>query len=66
MNEPVKKSNSEVVGLTSLYHEHAEWNVNSGETTIHAKRMPGRFRTLKYITESFWLIFFWSLSALGR
>ncbi|MGC2165430.1 MAG: cytochrome c oxidase accessory protein CcoG [Gallionella sp.] len=58
MNEPVKKTNSEVVGLTSLYHEHAEWTVNSGETTVHAKRMPGKFRTLKYITESFWLIFF--------
>ena len=29
-----------------------------GESTIHAKRMPGRFRTLKYITESLWLIFF--------
>jgi cytochrome c oxidase accessory protein FixG len=58
MNEPLKKSDSEIVGLTSLYHEHAEWNVNSGEKTIHAKRMPGRFRTLKYITESFWLIFF--------
>ncbi len=58
MNEPLKKTNSDVVGLTSLYHEHAEWNVNSGEKTVHAKRMAGRFRTLKYITESFWLIFF--------
>ncbi len=58
MNEPAKKQNTEVVGLTSLYHEQAEWKVNSGESTVHAKRMTGRFRTLKYITESFWLIFF--------
>ena len=58
MNEPVEKAKSEVVGVTSLYHEHEEWKVNSGEKTIHAKRMPGRFRTFKYITESFWLIFF--------
>lgn len=58
MSEPAKKANTEVVGLTSLYHEHGEWATNLGEKTIHAKRMPGRFRTLKYITESFWLIFF--------
>lgn len=58
MNEPVRKSNDEVVGVTSLYNEHAEWAVNMGESTVHAKRMPGRFRTLKYITESLWLIFF--------
>ena len=56
--EPVKKINPEIGGVTTLYHEHEEWKVNSGETTIHAKRMLGRFRTLKYITESFWLIFF--------
>jgi len=58
MGEPVQKAKSENVGVTSLYHEHEEWKVNSGEKTIHAKRMPGRFRTFKYITESFWLIFF--------
>lgn len=58
MSEPVKKANPEVGGVTTLYHEHAEWAVNLGEKTVHAKRMPGRFRTLKYITESFWLIFF--------
>ena len=58
MSEPVQKAKAEVVGVTSLYHEHEEWKVNSGEKTVHAKRMPGRFRTFKYITESFWLIFF--------
>lgn len=58
MNIPEQKAKAESVGVTSLYHEHEEWKVNSGEKTIHAKRMPGRYRTLKYITESFWLIFF--------
>lgn len=56
MSEPVKKV--EVGSVTGIYSEHEEWNVNMGDKTIHAKRMPGRFRTLKYITESFWLIFF--------
>ncbi|MBK9161816.1 MAG: cytochrome c oxidase accessory protein CcoG [Nitrosomonadales bacterium] len=60
MSEPVQKSNSEVGSVTGLYREHEEWAVNMGEKTIHAKRMPGRFRTLKYITESFWLIFFFA------
>lgn len=58
MSEPIKKINPEAGSVTSLYHEHEEWAVNLGEKTVHAKRMPGRFRTLKYITESFWLIFF--------
>lgn len=58
MSEPIHKAGAEVGGVTSLYHEHGEWATNVGEKTIHAKRMPGRFRTLKYITESFWLIFF--------
>ncbi len=54
MSEPVKETGS----VTGIYSEHVEWATNLGEKTIHAKRMPGRFRTLKYITESFWLIFF--------
>ncbi len=48
----------EVGSVTSIYSEHVEWATNLGDKTVHAKRMPGRFRTLKYITESFWLIFF--------
>lgn len=58
MSNPEQKSGVPSVGVTSLYHEHEEWHVNSGEKTVHAKRMPGRFRTLKYMTESLWLIFF--------
>lgn len=49
---------TESVGVTTLYHEHEEWQVNSGEQTIHAKRMPGKFRSIKNLTESFWLVFF--------
>lgn len=56
MENPEQKTGS--VGVTGLYHEHEEWHVNAGEKTIHAKRMPGRYRTIKYITESLWLIFF--------
>lgn len=58
MNDTLKEKSAEVGSVTGLYHEHEEWHVNSGEKTIHAKRMPGKFRTIKNITQSFWLIFF--------
>jgi cytochrome c oxidase accessory protein FixG len=41
-----------------LYAEQSVWHVNTGGETIHAKRMPGKFRTLKWLTASAWLIFF--------
>ncbi len=58
MSETAQKPNTEVGSVTGLYLEHEDWHVNAGDKTIHAKRMTGRFRTLKNITESFWLIFF--------
>jgi polyferredoxin len=50
--------NPEASSVTGLYHEHEEWTVNTGGKTIHAKRMPGKFRTLKYFTAATWLAFF--------
>jgi len=44
--------------IHDLYEEIDHWEVNTGEETIHAKRMPGRFRNLKWLTASVWLIFF--------
>jgi cytochrome c oxidase accessory protein FixG len=52
------KKELDIGSVTGLYHEHEEWNVNSGDKTIHAKRMPGFYRTVKYLTESMWLLFF--------
>jgi len=58
VSNPAQKKETEVGGVTSLYLEHEEWNVNSGEKTVHAKRMPGFFRSFKYLTESVWILFF--------
>ena len=58
MSKPEQKAAADIGHVTELYQEHEEWHVNLGEKTIHAKRMPGRFRTLKYITQSIWLFFF--------
>ena len=44
--------------VAGLYQEMEQWQVNAGGKTTHAKRIPGRFRTLKYITASLWLVFF--------
>jgi cytochrome c oxidase accessory protein FixG len=41
-----------------LEQELEHWHVNTGAKTIHAKRMGGRFRRLKSLSASLWLIFF--------
>jgi cytochrome c oxidase accessory protein FixG len=42
----------------NLYEDDGEWVQNLGEKTVHAKRVPGIFRTLKWVTGSVWLSFF--------
>lgn len=44
--------------LEALYREADYWHVNTGDRTIHAKRMPGRYRTIKWLSATVWLAFF--------
>ncbi len=44
--------------VEALYDEADYWEVNTGGKTIHAKRIPGKWRTIKWWTSSVWLIFF--------
>lgn len=44
--------------ISDLYAEAEQWHINTGEETIHAKRVPGRWRTLKWLLASSWLLFF--------
>lgn len=44
--------------VTAIYQEFETWSVNLGDKTIHAKRMPGFFRSVKYMTGSLWFFFF--------
>lgn len=44
--------------VAAIYQEFETWSVNLGDKTIHAKRMPGFFRSVKYMTGSLWLLFF--------
>ena len=51
----------EMGSVTEIYREIESWNVNTGSQTIHAKRMPGFFRTIKtYCQFALWLPFFLS------
>ena len=57
MKDEVEKK--EMGTVTTIYHEAETWKANLGEKTIHAKRMPGFFRTVKNVTQaSLWLPFF--------
>lgn len=57
MSSP-KVNEAENRTLDDIYEESHTWHLNTGDQVIHAKRMSGRFRTLKWITSSVWLIFF--------
>ena len=44
--------------IEALYREAEYWHVNTGDKTIHAKRMPGKFRNIKWLSMCVWLSFF--------
>ncbi len=43
---------TEVKNVTEIYQEFETWQVNTGGKAIHAKRMPGFFRTVKNYTQT--------------
>lgn len=44
--------------VDDLYAEAEHWHVNTGGETIHAKRVVGRWRLVKWIANASWLLFF--------
>lgn len=44
--------------IEELYAEAHEYKINVGDIKIHAKRMGGKFRNLKWLSSLVWLIFF--------
>ncbi len=54
-NQKTQHSDAE---LDDLYAEAGHWELNVGDKTIHAKRIPGKWRTIKWLTASVWLVFF--------
>lgn len=54
-----QEDKEETGDVTHLYREFETWTVNTGGQTIHAKRMPGFFRTFKDRAQlALWLPFF--------
>jgi len=53
-----KEATKEKGAVDALYAEAEHWHVNTGGETIHAKRISGRWRTIKWVTSAFWIIFF--------
>ncbi len=52
------QNSPEAVALDDIYAEAEQWQVNTGNETIHAKRLPGKWRTIKWLAASVWLVFF--------
>jgi cytochrome c oxidase accessory protein FixG len=53
-----KETSFEDSGIDALYDEAEYWKVNLGESRVHARRIPGRFRALKWGVASLYLLFF--------
>ena len=53
-----KNLDKTVDNVDDIYEEVADWHINAGGIKIVAKRLAGRFRTLKWLGMSIWLIFF--------
>jgi cytochrome c oxidase accessory protein FixG len=52
------QTTAQQTSVDQLYAESEHWHLNTGEEKIHAKRMPGKWRIIKWLTASVWLIFF--------
>jgi len=46
------------IQLETLYEEGDQWVQNLGDSTVHAKRMGGLFRNVKWVSMLIWMPFF--------
>jgi len=44
--------------VDALYEEAGHWHINTGDETIHAKRVGGKWRTFKWLSNTLWLLYF--------
>jgi len=57
-DKQVQQSQIDHDRVDAIYDDAEYWHVNTGEETIHAKRIPGRFRNFKWMSSAIWLFFF--------
>ncbi len=53
-----ESANAKHIETEDLYEEAGAWHVNVDAGTVFAKRMPGKYRTIKWFTMSIWVAFF--------
>ncbi|MDC9725259.1 MAG: cytochrome c oxidase accessory protein CcoG [Gammaproteobacteria bacterium] len=53
-----EESKKQTTSVDELYEEVSEWHINTGGIKIVAKRLAGRFRTLKWLGMSIWSVLF--------
>ncbi|MDH4261858.1 MAG: cytochrome c oxidase accessory protein CcoG [Spirochaetia bacterium] len=60
MSKPVEEDQNfeEELLNSDLYTEEGHWHVNAGGNTIHASRIPGFFRNLRWYAQSIYFFFF--------
>lgn len=56
-NSETNTNQIDQAGVDALYEESGHWHINTGDQSIYVKRMAGRFRNLKWLASSVWLIF---------
>ncbi len=56
--EQVNRHDAAEAAMDELYAESVHYHVNTGDETIHAKRVPGKWRTFKWWSAAVWLVFF--------
>ena len=52
------KAQTREAAVADLYAEAEHWHVNTGGETIHAKRVGGTWRVVKWLAAAAWLVFF--------
>ena len=57
MNDTTEASEKKLYA-DNIYEDAANWHVNLGDEKIHPKQASGKWRSLKWLTHSVWLIVF--------
>ncbi len=52
------KAQNRDAAVEDLYAEAEHWHINTGGETIHAKRIPGKWRLIKWLANATWIAFF--------
>ena len=58
MTESATSAENQAKYSDDIYEEAADWHVNTGEEKIYPKQAAGKWRKLKWLTHSIWLLLF--------